>query len=76
MYIIITRNQCNFCDSAKALLRGLGISYIVYNVQSNSSSWILTLLKKSDLKTVPQIFAPDGNHIGGYADLVTHLDLT
>ena len=24
MYTIITRDQCNFCDDAKALLRGRG----------------------------------------------------
>ena len=76
MYIIITRDQCNFCDAAKTLLRGLKESYTVYNVQTNSSKWILTLLKEADIKTVPQVFAPDGKRIGGYRELVEYLDLT
>ena len=76
MYIVITRDQCNFCDSAKALLKGAGKGYTEYNVQSNSSKWILTLLKQAEHKTVPQIFSPNGNYIGGYQDLSTHLGLT
>ena len=59
MYIVITRDQCNFCDSAKALLKGAGKGYTEYNVQSNSSKWILTLLKQAEHKTVPQIFSPN-----------------
>jgi hypothetical protein len=29
---------------------------------------------KADLTTVPQIFSPDGRHIGGYAELEQELD--
>lgn len=69
MYVIITRDQCNFCDSAKALLEGASLPYTTYNVQSSSSKWVLSLLKMTDLTTVPQIFKPDGTHIGGYTEL-------
>lgn len=69
MYTIITRDQCNFCDSAKAVLRGRGFSYTEYNVQSPSSRWVLTLMKKTNLTTVPQVFSPNGDHIGGYTEL-------
>jgi len=75
MYTIITRNQCSFCDTAKALLKGAGISYVEYNIETDSSRWILTLMKKTDLKTVPQIFSSDGTHIGGYTDLREFLDI-
>jgi len=76
MYTIITRDQCNFCDSAKALLKGAGQGYTEYNVQSPSSKWVLTLLKQAGHKTVPQIFDSDGTHIGGYSELVEYLSLT
>lgn len=68
-YTVITRNQCNFCDTAKALLKGVNQGYIEYNVQSDSSKWVLSLMKQAGLKTVPQIFSSDGTHIGGYTEL-------
>lgn len=73
MYIIITRDQCNFCDQAKALLKGAFLPYITYNVQEASSKWVLTLVKQAGHTTVPQIFAPDGSYIGGYTELKDHL---
>lgn len=74
MYIIITRDQCNFCDSAKALLKSRGFPYTEYNVHSQSSRWVLTLIKKTSLTTVPQIFDPSGNYIGGYTELKSKLE--
>jgi glutaredoxin len=69
MYTLITRDQCNFCDSAKALLKGSRQGYKEYNVQSTSSRWVLTLLKQAGHKTVPQVFSTDGTYIGGYLEL-------
>lgn len=48
-------------------------SYREYNVESGSSKWVLSLLKKAGYKTVPQIYAPDGTHIGGYEALMKYL---
>jgi len=73
MWVVITRDQCNFCDTAKALLKGKGYSYTEYNVQSPSSKWVLSLLKQANIKTVPQIFNPNGTHIGGYIELKEYL---
>ena len=73
MFVIITRNQCNFCDDAKALLKGKGINYVEYNIQSGSSKWILHLLKSSNITTVPQVFDDKGTYIGGYTDLKEYL---
>ena len=73
MYVIITRNQCNFCDDAKALMKGKGISFVEYNIQSGSSKWILHLLKSSNITTVPQVFNDKGTYIGGYTDLKEYL---
>jgi len=69
MFVIVTRDQCNFCDSAKALLKGANLQYTEYNVQSASSKWLLDLIKKSGYTTVPQIWDRSGNHIGGYSEL-------
>jgi glutaredoxin 3 len=69
MYTIITRDNCSFCDMAKTMLRDSNVAYTEYNVQSGSSQWVLTLIKQAKHTTVPQIFASDGSHIGGYAEL-------
>lgn len=73
MYVVITRDQCNFCDQAKALLKGANQPYTEYNIQSNSSKWLLTLMKKADMRTVPQVFKPDGTYVGGYTELTKEL---
>jgi glutaredoxin len=69
MFVVVTRDQCNFCDSAKALLKGANIQYTEYNIQTQSSKWILDLIKKAGYTTVPQIWDRSGNHIGGYSEL-------
>lgn len=69
MYVVITRDKCNFCDQAKALLKGANLPYVEYNIQSASSKWLLYLLKRSSITTVPQIFDDKGTHIGGYTEL-------
>ena len=74
MYTIITRDQCNFCDAAKAMLKGGGFPYTEYNVQSQSSRWVLSLIKKANLTTVPQIFDGSGNYVGGYTELKAKLE--
>jgi glutaredoxin len=73
MYVIITRDQCNFCDSAKALLDAANTSYTTYNISTVSSKWILYLLKRSSITTVPQIFNDKGEHIGGYKELKEYI---
>jgi len=73
MYTILTRSQCNFCDSAKALLNNTGEAYDVYNVQHSDNRWMLKLMLKADLKTVPQVFSPSGDYIGGYTELKDYL---
>jgi len=73
MYVILTRNQCNFCDSAKALLDGAEERYVTYNVQDYKNVWLLSLMKKASLTTVPQVFSPEGDLIGGYTELKENL---
>lgn len=73
MYVIITRDQCNFCDQAKALLKGANRNYTEFNIQSPSSKWLLYLLKRSSITTVPQIFHY-GEYVGGYTELKEYLN--
>jgi glutaredoxin len=44
---------------------------IVHHVDKDPS--IRTLMLMAGLKTVPQVFAPDGYHIGGYSETVQWL---
>jgi len=74
MWVVISRNQCNFCDDAKALLKGANKQFVEYNIQTDSSKWILHLLKSSGITTVPQIFDSEGKHIGGYTELKQFLN--
>ena len=32
MYTMITRNDCKYCDKAKAMLKEKGINFTTYNV--------------------------------------------
>jgi len=73
MFVVITRDQCNFCDQAKALLKGANQPYTEYNIQSGSSKWLLHLLKSSSINTVPQVFNSAGEYIGGYTELKEYL---
>jgi glutaredoxin len=74
MWTLISRDQCNFCDTAKALLKEASIPYVEYNIQSKSSKWVLSLLKRSSITTVPQVFDSEGKHIGGYTELKEYLN--
>lgn len=55
MWVMITRDHCSFCDDAKALLKNANASCTEYNIESQSSKWVLSLLKKSTINTVPPI---------------------
>jgi glutaredoxin len=63
---------CRFCTQAKELLasRGMGVELEVIGRQHKEEFLRLGLV--GDKATVPQIFAPDGSHIGGYTDLVLY----
>ena len=69
MYTIITRNDCKYCDKAKAILDLNKIGYVTYNIEELSNRWVLSLMKEAKIMTVPQIFATDGGLIGGFREL-------
>jgi len=69
MWVIITQDGCSYCDKVKELLGEHHKNFYTYNLSTGSSRWILTLMKKANLTTVPQVFKPDGSLVGGYTEL-------
>ena len=69
MYVLITQDNCSFCDKAKTLLTEQGLQFTAYNINTASSRWLRPLLLKADLRTVPQVFDSEGTHVGGFTEL-------
>ena len=69
--IVWSKDACPFCVQAKALLEARGIEYEERNVSKN---WTREQLLEAvpNARTLPQIFL-DGQHIGGFTDLRSHL---
>jgi|TARA_R110002167_G_scaffold176200_1_gene375613 glutaredoxin len=74
MYTMITRNDCKYCDKAKALLKECGIRFTTFNIEEGSSKWVLSLMKEANIKTVPQVFASSGSLVGGFRELETFVE--
>lgn len=70
-YVIIGQPNCVFCQKAKALLMEKYSDYHYFDLKTNP--WLLELFKMSKLKTVPQIFSPEGDLIGGYEELEVYV---
>jgi glutaredoxin 3 len=67
MLTVYTKNNCPFCDRAKALLESKGVPYKAINVQDDPES--KDFLMDQGLRSVPQIF--DGTTLlpGGFQGL-------
>ncbi|MVA59243.1 glutaredoxin 3 [Agrobacterium vitis] len=65
--IIYTRQYCEYCARAKALLTNKGVAFTEVDATGNA---VLRqeMVDKSGRNTFPQIFI-DGTHIGGCDDL-------
>lgn len=65
--IVWSKNQCPYCDQAKALLKLKGIEFEERNVQTD---WTKEQLLEAvpTARTVPQIFI-DEELIGGFTEL-------
>lgn len=61
---IYTKDYCPYCVKAKSLLSSLGANYEEVDI-TNSPDTIMELVKKSGMRTVPQIFVWD-ECLGGY----------
>lgn len=71
-YTVISRPNCSWCDKAMDLLYEEGIDY--EKVDMTVDPWVRTLLLKTDLTTVPQVFDHNGTIIGGYEELAQHIN--
>ena len=69
---VYSKNYCPYCKAAKTLLSKRGLNYEEIDVQKDNNKF-QEMLKRSQRRTVPQIFFGD-LHIGGYTDLVEHIN--
>ena len=65
--IVWSKNQCPYCDQAKALLRLKGIEYEERNINDGWDREDL-LAAVPTARTVPQIFLGE-EYIGGFTEL-------
>lgn len=65
MVTLYTKNNCTYCDQAKALLKLKGLEYKEISIKDDQA---LDYLLSLGLKTVPQIWVND-KHIGGFKQL-------
>lgn len=69
MYLVIGKDNCPFCDRAKAMLEGNNLPMIYININNEEpevQGFLKGLIKKELTETtVPQIFT----HIGGAKEL-------
>lgn len=72
MYEIYGRNNCQWCDAAKALLERKGLKYTYHNIEENSKALSEFKFMFPNAKTVPQIVTGVYDQvtiIGGYKEL-------
>jgi glutaredoxin-related protein len=70
--IVWSKNQCQYCEQAKNLLRMKGIDYEERNISKDYTREQL-LEAVPTARTVPQIFLDD-NYIGGFTELKRHFE--
>lgn len=68
MFIIYGRDNCSWCDAAKALLNDNAFVYTYKNIETSKEDLEAFRRDFPNAKTVPQILF-DYNQIGGYEDL-------
>lgn len=69
-----SKENCPFCDQAKALLEAKGFDIIERKIGVNATKEEL-LAEVPNARSVPQIFIYD-KHIGGFDQLKQHLEET
>tara|TARA_R100001463_G_scaffold35572_1_gene77284 strand:+ start:130 stop:372 length:243 start_codon:yes stop_codon:yes gene_type:complete len=70
-FTLIGKTDCMACSKASGLIRDRGGVVNYYAI--NKAKWIVDLMKKANIMTVPQIWNEEGKYIGGYDDLVKYL---
>ena len=65
--VVWSKNQCPYCEQAKALLKMKGIAFEERNIQTDFTKEQL-LEAVPTARTLPQIFLDDA-HVGGFNEL-------
>ena len=73
--IVYSKNNCGYCDKAKALLKGLGLKYEEKSLEKDFDSNPLKLIEDigKKVRAMPQIKI-DNELIGGYNQLVEYFE--
>lgn len=66
--IVYTTEDCNYCRAAKALLTSRNIPFEEKFIPEADETGWQALVKKSGMRTFPQIFAGE-TLVGGFSDL-------
>ena len=67
MITVYSKNNCPFCDRAKALLESKDIPFTVIKMEENAGA--REFLMEQGLRSVPQIFKDGGLLPGGFQGL-------
>ena len=65
---IYTSGSCIYCVAAKNFLKQRGLDYQELRIDADPAKY-REMIERAQRRSVPQIFI-DGEHIGGYDDLV------
>lgn len=66
--LVYSTRVCPYCRMAEALLTKKGVSFQKIKVDEDPAR-LTEMIKRSNRRTVPQIFIGD-THVGGYMDLL------
>lgn len=72
MITIYTRDGCSFCDKAKSLMTENNIQYSEMSIGKNIQREEV-IQKFPEVKLLPIVVSVDGTLLGGYEDLVKHV---
>jgi len=68
---VVSTKTCKFCKEAVNLLEAEELDYQVTYLEDDPC--LKTLMAMANLTTVPQIFRPDGELVGGFNNLKAYI---
>jgi glutaredoxin len=77
-YVLYAKQTCPFCIKAQEFFVREGKEFKVVNFEENHQNILQDIKEAYDWPTVPIIFEVEGSRnirfVGGYTDLIKHLD--
>lgn len=68
-WTVVSKPNCPFCDKAISLLEEKEQIYAVVDLSDPKNTSFLEDVKYAGFRTVPIIFKPSGDLVGGYSEL-------